>query len=212
MTEQTATEAHTEYYRTLTVAQLIEHTAQWVRLGETSPSLATAHLDAMAAEQHHRCVASVSVARSLARREAAARPTEQSTYLSYTDAELAATAESHHDAYLSAIAQSARLGIGEPDYYLAALHGAALEINRRHDAAVSWALHYREMDADYLIARTWHLEQAQRWGIAQDAELRFTALETEQARRSITLADIDDVIALARRVDSLDASKLEGRR
>lgn len=136
--------------------------------------------------------------------------TEQSTYLSYTDDELAATAESHHDAYLSAVAQTARLGFGEPDYYLAALHGAALEIDRRRDVAASWALHYREMDADHLIARTWHLEQATRWGIAPDADIRFAALAAEQARRSITLADIDDVVTLARRVDSLDASKLAG--
>lgn len=54
MTEQTIPEARAEYYGTLTTAQLVEHTAQWVSLGETSPALASAHLDAMAAEQAKR--------------------------------------------------------------------------------------------------------------------------------------------------------------
>lgn len=60
-----------EFYASLTIAELVERT---VELTDRQPtSTIDAHLYAVGREQHRRCVASTSVARSLARLEDVAR-------------------------------------------------------------------------------------------------------------------------------------------
>jgi hypothetical protein len=60
-----------------------------------------------------------------------------SVYADFTDAELDSIAADSIDAFDMETSQLARIGIGHPQYHKDCLAGVAMEMNRRHDVAVS---------------------------------------------------------------------------